>query len=47
LVRDQIPPPPSTCGLADFSFCVEESSEILSRLGAGAAMDAGADFFVP
>jgi hypothetical protein len=34
-------------GLADFSFCFEEPGEILSRLGAGTAMDAGADFFVP
>jgi len=33
--------------LADFSFCVEELDEILSRLWAGAAMYAGADFFVP
>jgi hypothetical protein len=33
--------------LAGFSFCLEEACEIASCLRAGAAMDAGADFFVP
>jgi hypothetical protein len=37
----------SNLSLADFSFGVEELREILSRLVAGAAMYAGADFFVP
>jgi hypothetical protein len=32
--------------LADFSLCFEEPREILSYLGAGTAIDAGADFFV-
>lgn len=34
-------------GLPGFSFRFEEPREILSCLGTGAAMDAGADFFVP
>ena len=37
----------SWSGLADFSFCFEEPCEILSCLGAGTAMDVGADFFIP
>ena len=37
----------SWSGLTVFSFCFEEPCEILSCLGAGAALDAGADFLVP
>jgi hypothetical protein len=33
-------------GVADFSFCFEKARNILSRLEASAAMDAGADFLV-